>query len=1311
MKLTLSALSILCTCLATASSGESWLKDALAERENTFNTFAAARENSDEAILTLTDAIPEVDPNADTTMPESPDGDTVAVSDGGMLFDVEQGRLVYLNNVRVVDERLRLRCSDRLYIQLPESALHKGEQEAKSALKEPSSVGEDEEEDTTEEPNTDAQAFIPICIEAATAMVNSVDHKALIIGSTGKPISLSIIQGENKLILKSAPEKAAQILADTNGDIVIQADCIDLQWQDSKGRISRLQNSGGLAYYRHSDAKLLLTGTSHLETPDGSVRSTKEICLYIQQEKKDSTGDSGNIMPQFNGIRIAGINGASAQGNVELEMQAKGDRPALSMHGDSFAYNGRTGECSMSGEDATINYGENSLSTNGSVLLAENGNITMKGDSLRGRYFRPAATPEEQPLRGEFFSHGDLQFIAETGVVHITEGVELKDDVLGSLTINGPLEATLQRNPNAELPDRESMGMINPLIMAYTEIETLKTSGGIVLHYTPQKNKQEIHLNANAADINMRSGEMTLSSAPDKKTELTYIRTASDAEAEPINGSFRTAGIMRIFAADGIVQFPQGVDIKDSAMGDFAATGPVEVKLAYTPTADTPLRNANGLINPAIIATAEIEAYKASGGFALNHAPTNGETSFKAVADAADINMRSGEMLLSSTPDQKTELTYLRPATDAAAKPTSGALCTTGTMRVDASNGIVQFPQGVTIHDSAMGDFEASGPVEVKLAYMPTADTPLRNANGLINPAVFAKAEVESYKASGGFVVNYSPTDGESTFKAVANAADINMRTGNAVFTPSADIPVNIEYRRPATNGSEAPQGKLVSSGEVILNAEQGTLIMPNGVNLHDTQMGGFSSTGAAEIRLAYPAGAPARNAAGLIEPAALADAEIESFKATENVVLNYISTADNTKINLEANAADINMRSGLMSVSSAPEKTVNIHYTRPSSAAEANPLSGTFTATGTIIFNAEAGTLHLPEGVQMVENGTGSLHIGGATDIKLAFPQNTEIQPRTASGLYNPAYFATAELETVHADGGIAMNYINAAEGKTCALHAEKADIDLRSGAITLTTSAAGKTQITYDTFSLIAESQNGNTSLVLAPNGDLTMLGEKLTASLPTADGAATLECTEKLTLLREAAQLELGAGAIMRAPQGRITANGPLMLTLAEGPAEKARPLLPQCPQLVYNFSGLKTAETAQGGTIQTKEAALRCAGRIHVAMDDTPATGKNKNALPVKEATAEDNVAVTGKDAGGRILTAFGDKLTINGSTGEKRLSGEKVILQDGNNTLTASGNGAAVIVDKKNNVRITGAKQSTSVSNLRNQVEKQQKTKK
>jgi hypothetical protein len=163
--------------------------------------------------------------------------------------------------------------------------------------------------------------------------------------------------------------------------------------------------------------------------------------------------------------------------------------------------------------------------------------------------------------------------------------------------------------------------------------------------------------------------------------------------------------------------------------------------------------------------------------------------------------------------------------------------------------------------------------------------------------------------------------------------------------------------------------------------------------------------------------------------------------------------------------------------------------------------------------------------------------------------------------------------------------------------------------------------------------------------------MLGEKLTASLPTNDGTATLHCTDKLTLQRETAELKMGAGAIMQAPQGRITANGPLTLTLAEGAPEKARPLLPQCPQLVYNFSGLKLAETEQGGTVQSKEAAMRCSGRIHVEMDDTPTTGKSKSALPVKTATAEGDVAVTGRDADGKILTASGDKLTIDGNTGE------------------------------------------------------------
>jgi hypothetical protein len=193
-------------------------------------------------------------------------------------------------------------------------------------------------------------------------------------------------------------------------------------------------------------------------------------------------------------------------------------------------------------------------------------------------------------------------------------------------------------------------------------------------------------------------------------------------------------------------------------------------------------------------------------------------------------------------------------------------------------------------------------------------------------------------------------------------------------------------------------------------------------------------------------------------------------------------------------------------------------------------------------------------------------------------------------------------------------------------------------------------------------------------------------------------------------ETGKLELGAGAHVEAPQGRLTANGPLYITLRKGAEEKARPLLPQFPHLVYNFDGLQQADTEQGGTVQSAQAAMRCTGKIHVAMSSNTQDDKSPIA-GLDMATAEGNVAVTGKDSTGRMLTAYGDKLTINGQTGEKRLSGQKVILQDKDNTHTASGANAAVIVDKNNNVRVTGAKQSTSATNLRKQIEKQQKSKK
>ena len=123
-------------------------------------------------------------------------------------------------------------------------------------------------------------------------------------------------------------------------------------------------------------------------------------------------------------------------------------------------------------------------------------------------------------------------------------------------------------------------------------------------------------------------------------------------------------------------------------------------------------------------------------------------------------------------------------------------------------------------------------------------------------------------------------------------------------------------------------------------------------------------------------------------------------------------------------------------------------------------------------------------------------------------------------------------------------------------------------------------------------------------------------------------------------------------------------------------------------------------------------MRCTGRIHVVMKEQPASGKDRSAAAdIEQAIVEGNVAIAGKDDKGKPVQAYGDKLTIDGASGVKTLSGSRVTLRSGNTTHTASGAGAAVTIDAQNNIRITGAKHTTSATNLRNQLEDNKKTKK
>ena len=763
MKLSLSVTTLL-TCTAWAENQPAWLHEALSEREPTLQAFAETRRHVDSAIINLVDEIPAPIEGADTTMPEGEPGETIAVADGGMLFDVAKARMVYINNVRVNDPRLRLRCTDRLYIQLPADTLQEGEESAKDAVK-PGAQTKKEEQSQQKTDTTDwGIQGAPIDVDVATAMINAVQHKALLIGTTGTEHSIRIEQGDTHIYLAGTADTPAQALVDTNGDLLITAAAMDLQWRDAKGNLNTLTNRGGMAYYRAENAQLLLTGESQLTTAEASIACTEEICVTLKQESRKVDEDD-SIMPQFGRFRVVGINAASARGNVRAQRAASGSTPDAAISGEELVYDATTGECSISGNGTALHFGKNKITTNGSIQLAGNGDITLQGDSIDGTYARPAEAGQETEIAGTFHTGGKIQFTAEDGIVRMPQGISIQDE-LCSFNVGGAIEFKLRKAPNATPREYSAAGEINLAIASYSDLETISATGGISLHYLQGEEKKE------------------------------FVLTADDAE--------------------------------------------------------------------------------------------------------------------------------------------------------------------------------------------------------------------------------------------------IDMLHGSALLT-------------------------------------------------------------------------------------------------------------------------------------------------------------------------------------------------------------------------------------------------------------------------------AAGCAKVSYADFSLTAESASGSTALQLSPEGNLRMQGEKLTAVFPTNEGPATVHCTNALTLVRETGRFELGAGAHVEAPQGRLTATGPLYITLRKGPEEKARPLLPQFPHLVYNFDGLQQADTEQGGTVQTPQAAMRCTGKIHVAM--SPASGADSPLAGVELATAEGDVAVTGKDNSGRVLTAYGDMLSINGKTGEKRLSGKKVILQDSHNTHTASGANAAVILDKNNNVRITGSKQSTSASNIQGQIEKQQKSKK
>ncbi len=396
-------------------------------------------------------------------------------------------------------------------------------------------------------------------------------------------------------------------------------------------------------------------------------------------------------------------------------------------------------------------------------------------------------------------------------------------------------------------------------------------------------------------------------------------------------------------------------------------------------------------------------------------------------------------------------------------------------------------------------------------------------------------------------------------------------------------------------------------------------------------------------------------------------------------------------------------------------EGTIEGVYERPAREEGAPPVRGTLSAKAPLSFHAATGTV--TTSALNCRDAEASLSCTGEVLVSLtpraeAAGAETPLPPREKTGMVNTAIARYNGISTVQAAGQVRGQMLNPTTpgAPEATLSASQLKANLTTGEMLLQGMREAAT-ISFRGYSLSGTAgTHSPASVHLKPNGDIEVRGAQVACTVPSDKGMTTINSTDRMLLAREPRSISLGAGTRIQSPSGIITTNGPMQAVLAPSakPAE-AKPLSPRFPHLVYDFSGLDSAETFSGATVRTPQGSMQCSQHLSILMLPQGSAASNKSSLGgIRSAIATGQVLIAAKDGSGRVLRAAGDRLEVDGITGEKKLTGSKVVLEDARNRHEASGAGAAVRIDARNNARITGARHSTYATGLREQVEENDK---
>lgn len=376
----------------------------------------------------------------------------------------------------------------------------------------------------------------------------------------------------------------------------------------------------------------------------------------------------------------------------------------------------------------------------------------------------------------------------------------------------------------------------------------------------------------------------------------------------------------------------------------------------------------------------------------------------------------------------------------------------------------------------------------------------------------------------------------------------------------------------------------------------------------------------------------------------------------------------------------------------------------------------GTYQAAGPVTYDAQRNCICLPRGIS-ARDAHGAFSCTGQLTAYLSPRPGSSAPrpPRPGMRMPNLAIARQGGISYLTAGGAVRLWSEASATTPAYRLESDYLEADIALGTASLRSGESRRLLASYGEHLLTATpAPAGEAEAHLLSNGDLRVAAAKIHATLPGEDGPTRVDCTETLTLQRTAALLTLGPSSRLASPGGIFTAREPLQAVLEEGdPATTPTPPK-KYPNLTYNFTGLRRADTPGGGTLRTPQASMECEGAISIELKPGAqlrgSGGGNDARSALRRASARKRVQVAGKDADGRLIRAAGDRLDFDSASGNFYLRGSTVTLVDEFNSHSASGRGACITIDPHNNVRITGESHTTTATQLQQQMDKEKKHK-